>query len=281
LLQTMKANQSRNRPDLTLDQHEELRWKAHLEAEAHAAFPKTVSLNKVHIPLYKWDELASLGRTTLSQRAQNYRDLIETTGSKLFEFHRHLVLRTHSSEDVLVRWFIDVQMTITGALGLHLTHADFGAPANEGLTPRGFASQFAPPTAFAPPRDEPCWAQPQQHQQAVRHHEPPCWAHEQPSSQDAFGHTASRGQPCWSQEDLENRQHQTKSQSFERRDEPCWSQQAVLLQPATGAPPPGRTAGARTPDSRQPPAPGGALATRSSEAASIARRAQTSTIAFG
>jgi len=261
-----------------------------MEAEAHCTFPKHVTVNRVQIPLFKYEELASLGRVTISQRAQNYRDLIDKTGSRFFDAHRHLSLRVHSPEDVIARWFIDVQIAITNAVGYQLTHADFGAPADEGLTPRGFASQFGPPGGFTPPpppASTPCWAQPEPkaHANPAMRRQEPCWSHAQGQRSQAKPTFAQRDEPCWSQQDLENRQEQV---IVARREDPCWSQQSLPAQ-ARQQPPPsyGGWSGDEDMYSEEPQFQKRAhpqqdsLGSRFREGASNAQRGQTSTIAFG
>ena len=213
------------RPDLTRDQREELRYAAHLEAERHACFPKSVKLNRVDIPICKWDELQALGQKTLSQRALNLRDLLDTTRSNFFEHHKSLALRPHAGEDVLARWFISVQLAVTNAVGYRFTPADFGAPADE-----NHHAPFSPRntfTSFAPPRSQPCWSQEgmeEPRQKLAPRREEPCWSHQdmlnkQQRPQAAYA--PARHLPCWSQDSSALESH---SQHFARREEPCWSQ---------------------------------------------------------
>jgi len=115
---------------------EEIEYKqrlASLQAAQFASFPREIELNDVSIPLYKFKDLEDLGKKTLKQRCLDLRDLIESTGCRFFENHPHLKLNAAQGEDVLLVWFMNVQVTITAALGRpELDHVAFGAPASMG-----------------------------------------------------------------------------------------------------------------------------------------------------
>ena len=100
------------------------------QAEEYANFPREMELNDVTIPLYKYKELEILGKKVLKQRCLDLRDTVESTGCRFWDHHPHLKLNAARGEDVLLEWYINVQVTLTNALGMaHLDHAAFGAPA--------------------------------------------------------------------------------------------------------------------------------------------------------
>ena len=125
------------------------RQRAEQDAAAHANFPRFMELNDVQLPLYKWTELEDLGKQTLKKRALTFRDMIEQSGCKFFENHAHLKLNAAQGEDKILEWYINVQVTIAAALGLHeLDHAAFGAPHLAGSLPEPSANnrnRNAPP----------------------------------------------------------------------------------------------------------------------------------------
>ena len=102
--------------------------------QVHAAFPTEFTLNGVAIPVYKMPELEALGAKRLKERAMNLRDRINAAKCNLFGHHPHLALNVYASPDVLLKWMIDVQVTIAEAIGEGdgagnlLDHAAFGAP---------------------------------------------------------------------------------------------------------------------------------------------------------
>jgi hypothetical protein len=113
----------------TLEEKEHSRYLAHMEAQEFANFPRSIEINGVELPLYKFLELENLGRLTLKTRSQDFRDRVEATGSQFFENHPHLRLRIAAGEDIMLKWYMDVQVTLCAALGMHhLDHAAFGAP---------------------------------------------------------------------------------------------------------------------------------------------------------
>merc|ERR1719460_2261442 len=120
----------------TIEDVEARRMRASMQAHAHANFPRTMELNDVHLPLYKYAELEDLGKPTLKKRCLDFRDMIEQSGCKFFENHAHLKLNAAQGEDKLLEWYINVQVTIAAALGLNgLDHAAFGAPQLAGTLP--------------------------------------------------------------------------------------------------------------------------------------------------
>ena len=110
--------------------------QAAMDARAHAYFPRSMDLNGFELPLYKWKELEDLGKPTLKKRCLTLRDMIEQSGCRFFENHAHLKLNAAVGEDILMEWYINVQVTIAAALGLEdLDHAAFGAPHLAGSLP--------------------------------------------------------------------------------------------------------------------------------------------------
>ena len=117
---------------------EHIEHKQHLasvQAAEFANFPRTLDLNGVSIPIYKYQELEILGKKILKQRCLDFRDVVENTGCRFFENHPHLRLNAAQGEDVLLDWFFNVQVTLAAALGQpELDHAAFGAPAGKGAS---------------------------------------------------------------------------------------------------------------------------------------------------
>jgi hypothetical protein len=115
---------------------EEIERRQHLasvQAAEFASFPRAMDLNGVSIPLYKLRELDDLGKKTLKQRCLDLRDLVEASGCRFFESHPHLRLNAAQGEDVLLAWYLNVQVTLAAALGMpELDHVAFGAPASMG-----------------------------------------------------------------------------------------------------------------------------------------------------
>jgi len=111
----------------SIEDVEARRLQASMQARAYATFPRTMELNGVHLPLYKFKELEDLGSSTLKKRCLDFRDQIESTGCKFFENHLHLKLLAAQGEDKLLEWYINVQVTLASALNMGLDHAAFGA----------------------------------------------------------------------------------------------------------------------------------------------------------
>ena len=151
----------------TMKDVEHQRWLAHKEAALHATFPTELCLNGIEIPIFKLPELESIGAKRLKLRALNTRDLIKSTRSNFFGHHPELVLNPNAPEEALMKWFIDVQVTIAAALGADdLDHAAFGAPHFEGTTSSSMpVSVPATPITQVPAmqtgqrRQAPCWSQ--------------------------------------------------------------------------------------------------------------------------
>lgn len=214
----------RHVPALNNDDREAARRQAHREANKHSSFPKSVSLNGVTVPVYQHHELASLGQKTLSLRAMNLRELIDSSNSNFFAHYKHLTLRAHAGEDLLLQWFIDVQVTLTNSLGYNFTHASFGAPALESHR-EPFTSQFTPPpTMDRPAASRPAWSQeglediPRQRAAAPA---PAPYGTAEDTLQRMHRPAASR--PVWSQEGLENIPRQQSA----ARKAPPWSQEGL------------------------------------------------------
>ena len=117
----------------TREDIEHKQYLASIQAAQFTNFPRFMELNDVNIPLYKFDELEDLGKKTLKQRCLDLRDLVDSTGCRFFESHQHLKLNAAQGEDVLLEWYINVQVTLAAALGQpELDHVAFGAPAGMG-----------------------------------------------------------------------------------------------------------------------------------------------------
>ena len=117
----------------TREEIEHKQYLASVQAANYANFPRSMDLNDVQIPLYKFNELEDLGRKTLKQRCLDLRDLVESSGCRFFENHPHLKLNAAQGEDVILEWYMNVQVTFAAALGMDgLDHRAFGAPASMG-----------------------------------------------------------------------------------------------------------------------------------------------------
>ena len=79
------------------------------------------------VRLYAFDDLESLGRAALKQRALNLRDKL----GKDLSLPR---LQLSGSADQTVLWLLEVQCLLAGAVGMELSAQDFGAPAGVFLT---------------------------------------------------------------------------------------------------------------------------------------------------
>ena len=124
---------------------EDIEHKQHLaalQAQSHANFPRAMELNGVELPVYKFHELEDLGKKTLKQRCLDLRDLVEQSGCRFFENHAHLRLNAAVGEDVLLEWYVNVQVTIATALGMGLDHAAFGAPPSALPPPMPLSAQY-------------------------------------------------------------------------------------------------------------------------------------------
>jgi len=120
----------------TIQDVENRRMEASMQAQEYANFPRFMELNDVQLPLYKFNELEDLGKPTLKKRCLDFRDMIEASGCMFFENHQHLLLNAAQGEDKLLEWYINVQVTIATALGMEgLDHAGFGAPHLAGSLP--------------------------------------------------------------------------------------------------------------------------------------------------
>ena len=120
----------------TIQDVENRRMEASMQAQEYANFPRFMELNDVQLPLYKFKELEDLGKQTLKKRCLDFRDMIEASGCMFFENHTHLVLNAAQGEDKLLEWYINVEVTLATALGMKgLDHAGFGASHLAGSLP--------------------------------------------------------------------------------------------------------------------------------------------------
>jgi len=187
----------------SLEQKEHKRWLAHKDAAVHAAFPTEFTLNGVVIPVYKLPELEALGAKRLKERAMNLRDHINAAKCNLFGHHPELTLNAYAAPDVLLKWMIDVQVTIAEVLG-----------EEDG------AGNVLDPAAFGAPEfavEHPV----QSHQQQLR----------QQQQQYAEWHHAQQSAPCWSQAGVNDGQtpmRQPAERGEYARPVFPWSQHAVV-----------------------------------------------------
>ena len=152
----MNMSMQRHQQCETLEEKEHKRWLAHKDAALAATFPKSLDLNGISIPIFKYEELVPLGPKRLRMRALNMRDLLQATKSRFFEHHTNLVLNPNQTEEILCKWMIDVQVTLAAAVGFEdLDHAAFGAPAGRQL----WEPQSSAPAPQQYMRQEPAWSQ--------------------------------------------------------------------------------------------------------------------------
>jgi len=139
----------------SLEEKEHKRWLAHKDAALAATFPKSLELNGITVPIFKVEELEPLGANRLKQRALNMRDLLTASKSRFFEHYPHLALNANAPEEVVMKWMIDVQVTLASAMGMEdLDHAAFGASS----APTPWQRQQAAPSAQQY-RPAPVWSQ--------------------------------------------------------------------------------------------------------------------------
>ena len=154
--------------ETTNDQREAARLAARYEAKACAEFPTVVLLNGVEIPIFKYSQVESMNSYIIKQAALNLRDAIESSGCRFFDHYSHLRLNAHAQPEILVRWFMDVQLIICNRLGYGFTEQSFGVPKDENYA-QNYSDNFMPNAPYAqalpqapfvqPPRSAPCWAQ--------------------------------------------------------------------------------------------------------------------------
>lgn len=94
------------------------------------SLPQTMNIEGNEIPLSTFKYLDSKPRTTLKNLAMNLRDAIGAD--------RLPPLTASGSVEVLTCWIIDVQCMLAQAIGLQITAADLGKPANYGVSDTGF-----------------------------------------------------------------------------------------------------------------------------------------------
>lgn len=153
--------------DTTNDEREAARWAARQEAKATAEFPTFVLLNGIEIPIVKYNQVESMNSKIIKQAALNLRDAIDSSGCRFFDHYSHLKLNAHAQPEILVRWFMDVQLIICNRLGYGFTEQSFGVPKDENYTqnyenfrPNAPYAQAQQQAAFVQaPRSAPCWAQ--------------------------------------------------------------------------------------------------------------------------
>ena len=97
------------------------------------SLPQSIEFNGMEIALCHYNNLASLNRPALKNRAL---DLQAKIGAD-----RLPALRTAGGADLMIAWILDVQCGIARASGLEVTPAHFGAPGQQEEGNGGFGGQ--------------------------------------------------------------------------------------------------------------------------------------------
>lgn len=84
--------------------------------------PTSVVFEERDVPLWTFEQLSRLSRANLKQRALNLRDHVGAA--------RAPPLRPGGGRDLLITWLLEVQVALANSVGLGLTLASFGAPAD-------------------------------------------------------------------------------------------------------------------------------------------------------
>lgn len=107
--------------------------------------PQSLIFEEREVSCWTYEQLSRVSRPNLKQRALNLRDLVGA--------ERLALLRAGGGRDQLICWLLASQVAIANSLGLELTVASFGAPAD--LWREGEDTMFGPRSGPADGLDAP------------------------------------------------------------------------------------------------------------------------------